>query len=166
MANSNHRSWVILNWNIRGVNSDDKCNTVRAKIEDTNCAIFCLQETKRESFDHSVVRKMAPKRFDKFAFVPSLGASGGIFMGWNSSLFVGSVLYSSKFAITIHFTATHNAEQWNFTAVYGPCAGQDRQDFIEWFSSLQIEDDDSWLFIGDFNFYRSLEDRNREGGNM
>ena len=23
-----------------------------------------------------------------------------------------------------------------------------------------------WLFVGDFNFYRSLQDRNRPGGNL
>jgi hypothetical protein len=54
----------------------------------------------------------------------------------------------------------------NSPQIYGPCAGQDRQDFIEWFNSLQIEDAENWLFIGDFNFYRSLEDRNRGGDNM
>jgi hypothetical protein len=83
-----------------------------------------------------------------------------------TTLFAGNVLYSSKFAITIQFTATHNAEQWKFTTVYGPCARQDRQDFIDWFSSTQIGDAENWLFIGDFNFYRSLQDRNMEGGNM
>lgn len=40
--------------------------------------IFCLQETKRESFDIHYIRKFAPKRFDKFDYCPSLGASGGI----------------------------------------------------------------------------------------
>jgi hypothetical protein len=54
----------------------------------------------------------------------------------------------------------------NSPQIYGPCAGQDRQNFIEWFNSLQIEDAENWLFIGDFNFYRSLEDRNRGGDNM
>jgi hypothetical protein len=77
----------------------------------TACAIFCLQETKRQHFDHSSVRKLAPKRFNKYAFVPSEGTSGGILVGWNNSVFDGKVLYSSKFSITIQFTATHNAGQ-------------------------------------------------------
>jgi endonuclease/exonuclease/phosphatase family metal-dependent hydrolase len=33
-------------------------------------------------------------------------------------------------------------------------------------NSTQIQDDENWLFVGDFNFYRSLEYRNRDGGNM
>jgi hypothetical protein len=33
MDNNNIRSWNILNWNVRGLNSADKCNAIRAKIE-------------------------------------------------------------------------------------------------------------------------------------
>jgi hypothetical protein len=45
------RTWNILNWNIRGLNSDDKCNAVRSKIEESSCVIYCLQETKRQIKD-------------------------------------------------------------------------------------------------------------------
>jgi hypothetical protein len=40
-------------------------------------------------FDHLAAKKMAPKRFNKFVWVPSEGASDGIFMGWNSAFFTG-----------------------------------------------------------------------------
>jgi hypothetical protein len=50
--------------------------------------------------------------------------------------------------------------------VYGPCQGRDRQDFMEWLNNLQIEEEDIWMIMGDFNFYRSLENRNRQGGNL
>jgi hypothetical protein len=41
MDSDNHvnRSWNILNWNIRGLNSDDKRNAVRAKIEESTCSV-------------------------------------------------------------------------------------------------------------------------------
>lgn len=77
MDNLNKRSWNVLNWNIRGLNDIGKSDAVRAKIEESSCAIYCLQETKKENFNHSFIKKLAPKRFDKFAFSPSVGASGG-----------------------------------------------------------------------------------------
>lgn len=92
VAGGLNRSWNILNWNIRGINSDDKCNAVKEKIDESSCAVFCIQETKRDHFDHSFIRKLAPKRFNKYAFSPSDGASGGILMGWNSSVFKGEVV--------------------------------------------------------------------------
>jgi hypothetical protein len=39
-------------------------------------------------------------------------------------------------------------------------------EFINWLNNIQISDQENWTFIGDFNFHRSLENRNREGGNM
>jgi exonuclease III len=87
-----NRDWSILNWNIRGINSVDKCNAVKEKIEESACSIFCIQETKRSHFDHSYIKKLAPKRFNKFAFSPSDGASGDILIVWISSIFSGEVL--------------------------------------------------------------------------
>jgi hypothetical protein len=165
MANQQNRSWNILYWNIKGLNSSDKCNTIRAKIEESPCAIFYIQEMKVQSFDHSLVRKMAPKRFKKLAFAPAEGASRGILMGWNDTLFQGQVIFVSKFSIIVNFSSTQNAEQWRLTIIYGPCQGQERQEFVQWLNSLDIDDDMNWLLLGNFNFYRSLENRNRAGGN-
>jgi hypothetical protein len=109
---------------------------------------------------------MAPKRFNKYAFVPSEGASGGILMAWNGSIFKGNVIFSSKNAITVQFFSVHNGDSWKLTTVYGPCQGQDRQMFIDWLNDIQIDDYENWMFIGDFNFYRSTENRNRQGANM
>jgi hypothetical protein len=66
---------------------------------------------------------MAPKCFNKFEFVPTEGASGGIFVGWNGSFFKGGTIFKMKFAITINFASTQNADQWKLTSVYGPCHG-------------------------------------------
>jgi hypothetical protein len=160
------RTWNILNWNIRGLNSDDKCNAVCSKIEESSCVIYCLQETKRQSFDSSSIKKLAPKRFNKFSYVPSQGASGGILVEWNGAHFTGQVIQMAQFAITVSFTAVANAERWNLTVVYGSCQGQERQQFVGWLNYLQILDDDNWMILGDFNFYRSPDNRNRGGGNM
>jgi exonuclease III len=65
------RHWIILFWNIRGFNDESKWLAFKNKIEESGCAIVCLQETKKESFDHSFLRKVCPRRFDKFEFVPS-----------------------------------------------------------------------------------------------
>ena len=75
--NNNNRNWNILNWNIRGMNSEDKCLALRQKIDESDCNIVCLQETKRETFDTAYLKKFCPSRINNFAFLPSVGASGG-----------------------------------------------------------------------------------------
>jgi exonuclease III len=75
---NNKRIWKILNWNIRGINSEKKWSALSNKIDECGCDIIYLQETKRESFDHHYLKKFCPRRLSKFAYLPSIGASRGI----------------------------------------------------------------------------------------
>lgn len=161
-----NRNWNILNWNIRGLNDDDKQRAVRAKIEESACSVVCIQETKKEVIDCSFMKKVVPKRFNKFAYAPSQGASGGILMAWVDAALEGQVLYISDFAISVQFRSRHNAETWTLTTVYGPCHGEKRDLFVQWLYDLDVDPESNWMIVGDFNFYRSVEDRNREGANF
>ena len=105
-----HKHWKILNWNIRGSNSHEKHLAIFNKIEESGCSILCLQETKREHFDLPYIRKFCPKRFTKFAFLPSIGASGGLLVVWNDSLLEGEVVFENEFSISVHFTCKLSAD--------------------------------------------------------
>ena len=164
--NTRQRYWNILCWNIRGINGVEKWDALKKKIEESTCAIICLQETKRESFDHRFIRNFVPRRFDKYDFIPSVGASGGIIVIWNSTIFNGVTIEKHSFAMRLSFTSLHNMEQWSLINLYGPCQEPARSDFISWLRNLQIDPLENWMILGDFNFYRSLEDRNRPGGNV
>ena len=85
----NNRTWQILCWNIRGINAVSKWEAVRDKIEESACSVLCLHEKKKEHFDMAFIRNFAPRHFDRFEFVPSMGALSGILVVWNSSCFVG-----------------------------------------------------------------------------
>ena len=50
--------------------------------------------------------------------------------------------------------------------VYGPCQSPARDEFVQWLYNLDINCDDKWLLLGDFNFMRSLENHNLPGGNV
>jgi hypothetical protein len=158
--------WNVLCWNVRGLNDKDKRLLVFNKIDESNCAIICLQETKCESFEHSFIRTFCPKRFDRFAFVPSIGASGGIIVLWNSRVFLGTLLETTHSAIKIQFASAHTAESWTLVTVYGPCRGIMRDEFVQWLHDLDIPVHDNWLLIGDFNFMRSVDNRNKPGADM
>jgi hypothetical protein len=161
-----NRAWIVLCWNIRGFNDKDKWDPIRNKIEESSANIFCLQETKREAIDLQFIRNFAPKRFDKFEFCPSVGASGGILVCWASNHFSASTIEKHPFAINLKMLSTHSQISWNLVVVYGPCRQPARDQFVNWLFNLQIEDDELWMLIGDFNFYRYAENRNKTGGNF
>ena len=101
---NNNRSWNILNWNIRGINSKDKWNAINQKIEESACVVVCIQETKREEFTTQYLRNFCPKRISKFAYLPSNGASGGILTAWNDSILEGELVFQNKLSLSVQFT--------------------------------------------------------------
>jgi exonuclease III len=160
------RKWSVLCWNVRGLYSECRQRELRAKIDESGCHIVCLQETKCESFDWRLIRTFCPKRFDSFAFSPSVGASGGILVIWNSSVFAGSLVEVHRFGIRIEFVSAHNNENWTLVCVYGPCQGVERDQFVSWLYNLSIPCSANWLLLGDFNFIRSQDNRNKPGGDV
>lgn len=163
---SSKRDWKVLYWNIRGINAEGKWESLRNKILESNCDIISIQETKRDFFDISYIRKFCPASFDDYCFLPSVGASGGILVAWKSAIFSGVEIFQNKFAISVEFTSTHNHDCWILTSVYGPCDSEGKEAFLSWFSDIQMPDSVEWLIIGDFNLYRKPEDKNRPGGNV
>ena len=111
------RTWKILDWNVRGLNSDRKWNSIRDKIVESRSEIICLHETKREEFDINYIKNFCPPDFDLFEFLPSVGASGGILVAWKSSAFLGQLVFSNCYAISIEFTSKMSSESWLLTAI-------------------------------------------------
>jgi hypothetical protein len=85
---------------------------------------------------------------------------------WNSAIFSGVLVQTEKYGIIINFTSMHNNEAWTLVCVYGPCQGVQRDNFVNWLYNLQIPTEENWLFVGDFNFMRSQENRNKPGGDI
>jgi hypothetical protein len=58
-------------WN-RGIDSEKTWNAVRSKIAGSNCDIVFVQETRREAFDMSYMRKFWLLQFDSFVHFHSM----------------------------------------------------------------------------------------------
>jgi exonuclease III len=96
-----NRQWNILCWNVRGINSSSKWNSIKSIIKEKNCYIICLQEMKREQFDQNYIKNFCTPAFDKFEFVPSVGMSRGTIVCWKSSRFTGNVTFHNSYAMSI-----------------------------------------------------------------
>ena len=95
-----------------------------------------------------------------------MGASGGIIVLWNSAVFNGNLVEVTRSAVTITFSSTHTNAAWTLVTVYGPCRGIERDDFVQLLHDLVIPIDEHWLLVGDFNFIRYVDNRNRPGADM
>lgn len=96
-------------------------------MEESSRVALCFQETKRNSFDTHFMPNMCHRRYDQFAFVPSVGASGGLLTAWNSSLST-----PNRFSLTVKLTSSQSGQSWFLTDLYGPSAASDKAEFIHW----------------------------------
>jgi hypothetical protein len=69
------KKWIVLCWNIRGLNAKSKQLALLNAINISGCSMVCLRETKKCDFDMSFIKSCCPRRFDDFVFIPSDGAS-------------------------------------------------------------------------------------------
>jgi hypothetical protein len=93
-------------------------------------------------------------------------ASGALLVLWVANAFVGEVLLEESFGIIMSFTSVLSLEKFRLVNVYGPCEGVQRENFVAWLFHLDIADDANWLLLGDFNFYRFVENCNQPGANL
>ena len=112
------------------------------------------------------IKTCFPKQFDCFTFVPSRGASGGLLTVWKSAVFTGSIVFADVFALTVSFVSTQSSQLWSLVNIYCPCTGDDREEFTTWLYDVQIPNGQDWLLLGDFNYMRDPDNRNKPGGNL
>jgi exonuclease III len=105
----NFLEWSVLSHNVRGINSTAKWNAIRCSIRDAGCEVVCLQETKKEFFASAYLKNFCPAHFDSFAFVPSMGNSGGSVIIWKSSRLSGNVIFQNNYAQSVEFTSNLSA---------------------------------------------------------
>ena len=111
----------------------------------------------------NLIKSICPAGFDQFIESPSRGASGGILAVWRYDVFSGTLIEAKPYGIVISFKSVHNGDNWYLVNVYGPCQGVLRDEFVSWLYNLNVEPEQNWLLPGDFNFIRSLDNRNLPG---
>lgn len=79
---------------------------------------------------------------------------------------MGQVFLSEQFALGVEFTSTQSGHHWKLVNVYGPCQGEQRTTYTQWLFDLHIPQSEDWLILGDFNYIRSPENRNKPGGDI
>ena len=68
-----NRSWNLMSWNVRGLNSKEKWSEIRDKIIEANCDIICLQETKKRILIWRSLGIFAQQILINLNFCPLLG---------------------------------------------------------------------------------------------
>ncbi|KAK8485727.1 hypothetical protein V6N11_063486 [Hibiscus sabdariffa] len=149
----------VLFWNVRGLGAASKQRVVREIVRKHRCTILLLQETKLETISEALISRLWFDDQCRFAFVPSIGKSGGVAVVWNLVEFVMENIHVAYRFITV--VGLWALEQWRcgVMGVYNSCVVPEQvQVWLEihsFLNSMSIP----WCIRGDFNMVLSDSER-------
>jgi exonuclease III len=153
------KNLALGNWNVRGLNDDNKCELVRDSLSSNAFDVIFLQETKLQAISTFKKNSFLPTRHDCFEHVEALGTAGGILTSWNSRDFKCCYAVTNNRSLTVHLHSEISDFHFWATNVYGPTVDSERDDFFEEIRQIVPLIDGPWIVTGDFNTVRSGEDR-------
>jgi exonuclease III len=143
----------ILGWNVRGLNDQDRKDTVHGTIANSSCHIACLQETKLQAVSPFDAIYIGGNRLKSFAERPALGTRGGILLLWDDSVVDITNVVTSDFCLSADVRLINSSENGDFkiTTVYGPTTAALKDQFYAELASHKPPQGVRWLALGDFN---------------
>ena len=94
------------------------------------------------------------------AFLPSIGASGGILIAASDRFFTIQNTYATTNTISATVTMLAENVQWSITGVYGPQTDNEKILFMQEITDLKQQMLPEWLLLGDFNLIYRAQDKN------
>lgn len=147
----------ILCWNVRGLNDGAKRASVRNQIISSGATVVCLQETKITTWTHTLlVETVGIDMSQNMAFLPSVGASGGILLAASERYFRLDNPHLTTNTVSATITMLSDNKEWSITGVYGPQSDSEKLLFMQEITDLKDLMLPAWLLLGDFNLiYRA-----------
>ncbi|XP_077246142.1 uncharacterized protein LOC143886026 [Tasmannia lanceolata] len=90
-------------------------------------ALLCIQKTKLEMVDRYVLRNLGVRGDWGFSFVESKGASGGIIVAWEESVWSLVDKWKGNYSLSTVLLRKEDASCVIFSGVYGPSLGAEKK---------------------------------------
>jgi exonuclease III len=90
----------ILVWNVHGLNSLARCDSIYHVVALSGASVVCFRETKLQVVSRATVDRCLGREFDNFFFLHADGTRGGILLAWKSVVVSLSNPHYSDNAIT------------------------------------------------------------------
>ena len=156
----------LLCWNVRGLNAPARRDAVRDLLRDYHATIVCLQETKLDHVDDTLIATMLGPSFTaNYHVLPAVGSRGGMIMAVSDAYFRLNDFHATLGSISATVTMLADGLDWTLSYVYGPQGEQDKLLFINELRGLKHVVKPRWLILGDFNLITKAADKNNQNIN-
>jgi exonuclease III len=149
----------IFIWNVRGLDSSVRKDTVREMVYTLQVDVVCCQETKMQYISRGDILTMLGVEFSGFVFLPSAGASGGIMVAWKRIVGHTGAQRVDNHSVSVQFCKNDGVPWW-LTCVYGPQTDADKVLFLQEIRDIRVVCVGPWVIAGDFNLIYKASDKN------
>ena len=110
----------LISWNVRGLNSPQKCELVKYWLHNWKCDAVCLQETKLDKIDLPLVRSLWGNSFVDWEMLPAIGTAGGVLLLWDRRVLELLDSAVCQFFVSCLWKCVADGLEWVWTSLYGP----------------------------------------------
>ena len=151
----------ILFWNVRGLNSRARQDSVNTLVRALKVDVVCIQETKIEGSAQGTLLSTLGSAFSHFVELPSVGASGGILVAGKNFLGPAADVRVNNYSISVQFSSPLGPTWW-LTCVYGPQGDDNKLLFLQELRDVRAACHGPWVLLGDFNLIARAVDKNND----
>ena len=116
--------------------------------------VICLQETKLNSTNSTVVKSLWGSPFVDWAVLDAIHTAGGIWLAWDRRLFEKVDFFVGRFSVSALLKGIVDGFEWVYSGVYSPSDDSARNDMWVELDSMRLRWSSAWCLIGDFNIIR------------
>lgn len=155
-----------LFWNVRGIGKSARRLQLNEYIFNEKIDCVGIQETEKKDFSPSELREMSRNADFIWKWIPAVGMSGGIIMGFNNENLEIEDCILGVFSIATSLRNRKTNFWWVQVTVYGPASHDHSDKFLEELAMINRNSQIPVLFGGDFNLIREAKHKNNNNINM
>ena len=146
-------------WNVRGLNNPQKRGVGKNWLREWICDVVCLQETKLDKVDWSLVRSIWGNKFIDWEFLNANHTVGGVLLMWDKHVLEKHGSCVGNFSVYCYWKGISIGFEWVGTGLYGPHDDDHRRELWDELQGIRNQWNYPWFTFGDFNVVRFPNER-------
>ena len=150
----------IISWNVRGLERPEKKRAVHKLIRGERPALMSIQETKMDSIDATLLRKIGGGAYlNNIESVEAVASAGGLISMWNDAVFWVSQVISHQWYLVLVGKFILEDLECVICNIYAPNGDAERARFWGQLISLKEQLQIPWCIARDCNVVRFPHER-------
>jgi len=138
----------------------------REMVQDHRATIVCLQETKLQLVNDSIIRETLGPQFEgAYAAFRQNEPEAGVIIACSVDYFILQDIETTNHTISACIKNRADNSMWSITGVYGPQGDAEKMLFMDEIKQLNPSMRASWMLLGDFNLIYRASDKNNPNVN-